>query len=166
MKLIHQRLNAFTIDLGIISLMHYFFTSQLIVFTRLFFFKFPVKFQFILLEKYSDLQPYLFLTVYYLYFSLFTYLTDGKTMGKSLYGLKLYTRDHSAPALWQCLLRPIIQAVSLLFLPLTIICLLMSKKALSPADIFSACYTDDEMKIKESNKTILFLIAPEKKEAA
>lgn len=150
---IKKRVYAFNIDFFLIFLTNHFLLLAFKQFLGHLFFYFPFKLQMILATK---IEPIIFLSMTILafaYFTLFYFVTNGHTFGKSLMGLRVYNPDLSELTLKQSMLRAasyIICAYTgyfLFALPY------IRKDQKSLADVLSHTFVNFEEKtIKNNNK--------------
>lgn len=92
-SILKKRVYAFTTDLSIIVVANYFMMAAANSFIQTIFFHFPIKFQLLLINKLEVMTSISLMSVTFAYFSLFYFLSNGHTMGKTLFGLKVKTND-------------------------------------------------------------------------
>lgn len=88
-SMLTKRVYAFTTDMGIVVVTNYFLMAAFTRFVQTVFFHFPIKTQLILINKMQMMNSVSLLSLTFAYFSLFYYLSNGHTMGKTLFGLKV-----------------------------------------------------------------------------
>ena len=104
-SILQKRVYAFTTDLAIITLSNYFMMSAANRFIQTVFFHFPIKFQLLLINKMEVFTSISLVCFTFAYFSLFYFMTNGHTMGKSLFGLRVENSDGSELTLQQSIAR-------------------------------------------------------------
>ena len=104
-SILKRRVYAFTADLGIITVSNYFFTASMTKFIHTVFFHLPMKTQMFLISKMGMMFSITLMSLTFAYFSLFYFMTNGHTMGKSLFGLKVQNADKSELTLQQSMFR-------------------------------------------------------------
>lgn len=87
--LLKKRINAFTIDLFIIVAINYFLMASFTNFLKVAFFHFPLKMQFVLINKFKYFNSLSMMSILFAYFSIFYFTTNGQSMGKMLMGLRV-----------------------------------------------------------------------------
>lgn len=104
-SILKKRVYALTTDLSIIVVGNYFMMAAANRFIQTIFFHFPIKFQLILIDKMEVMTSISMMSFAFAYFSLFYFMTNGHTMGKSIFGLKVQTTDGSELTLNQSMAR-------------------------------------------------------------
>lgn len=104
-SILKRRVYAFTSDLGIIITVNYFMMAAFNQFVQTVFFHFPFKVQMVLINKMATMTSISLMSLTFAYFSLFYFMTNGRTMGKSLFGLQAKNADGSELTLNQSMLR-------------------------------------------------------------
>jgi len=104
-ELLKKRTWAMTLDLFIVTATNYFLMAAFTNFVRTVFFHFPIKAQIFLVHKFSMMTSVSMLSLLFAYFSLFLYVTNGRTMGKTIFGLKVINEDQSEITLIQAMKR-------------------------------------------------------------
>lgn len=104
-SLLKKRVYAITIDLGIIVTTNAFLVSAFNQFTRTVFFHLPVKMQLVLVAKSAYMASISLMALTFAYFTLFNFLTDGRTLGKSFFGIKASSTSGEELTLKQSMLR-------------------------------------------------------------
>ena len=105
--ILKKRVYAFTIDLGIVVIANFFLMAAFKQFIHTVFFHLPFKMQLILINKMTIMSSISLLSLMFTYFSLFYFITNGRTFGKTLFGLQVKNMDHSELTLIQSMLRPL-----------------------------------------------------------
>lgn len=114
-ELLKKRTWAMTMDLFIVTATNYFLMAAFTNFIRTVFFHFPVKTQLFLIQKFTTMTSVTMLSLMFAYFSLFYYVTNGRTMGKTIFGLKVVNADHSEITLVQAMKRSFSYFVCMIF---------------------------------------------------
>lgn len=104
-ELLRKRVYAMTTDLFIVTATNYFLMAAFTNFVRTVFFHFPLKAQIFLVHKFSTMTSVAMMSLMFAYFSLFYFVTNGRTMGKTIFGLKVVNADHSELTLLQSMKR-------------------------------------------------------------
>ncbi len=104
-SILKKRVYAFTIDMAIIVVTNAFLVAAFNQFIRTVFFHLPTKMQIVLIDKTSFMNSVSLLSFAFAYFSLFYFLTNGKTMGKIILHIKAINADKSEISLKQSMLR-------------------------------------------------------------
>lgn len=87
--ILKKRVYAFTADLSIIVVSNYFLMAAFTHFVQTVFFHFPMRVQLFLIDKMGTMSSISLMSLTFAYFSLFYFVTNGHTMGKTLFGLKV-----------------------------------------------------------------------------
>jgi uncharacterized RDD family membrane protein YckC len=104
-SILKKRVYAFTADLGIVVVTNYFLMAAFSQFIHTVFFHFPFKVQLFLINKMAVMSSISLMSITFAYFSLFYFVTNGRTMGKTLFGLQVKNKDGSELTLQQSMLR-------------------------------------------------------------
>lgn len=104
-SILKKRVYAFTADLGIVVVTNYFLMAAFSQFVHTVFFHFPFNVQLFLINKMAVMSSISLLSITFAYFSLFYYVTNGRTMGKTLMGLQVKNQDGSELTIQQSMLR-------------------------------------------------------------
>lgn len=104
-SILKKRVYAFTADLGIVVVANYFLMASFNQFVRTVFFHFPFKMQLFLINKMSVMSSLSLMSLTFAYFSLFYFVTNGRTVGKSFFGLQVKNKDGEELTLNQSMLR-------------------------------------------------------------
>ncbi len=104
-SILKKRVYALTTDLAIVAVANYFMVAAANRFIQTVFFHFPVKFQLLLIDKMEVFTSISLMSFTFAYFSLFYFMTNGHTMGKSLFGIRVQNVDGSELTLNQSMAR-------------------------------------------------------------
>ena len=104
-ELLKKRVHALTADYFIILVSNYFLVASFTNFIKTIFFHFPLHTQLFLINKLAIMSSVSLMLITFSYFTLFYFVTNGKTMGKSIFGLKVVNTDQSEMTLKQSMLR-------------------------------------------------------------
>lgn len=91
--ILKKRVYAFTSDFLIVIITNYFFIASFINFIKAIFFHLPTNTQLFFIHKLEIMSSLLFLTLIFSYFSIFYFVTNGQTMGKILFGLRVVSPE-------------------------------------------------------------------------
>lgn len=133
---LRKRTFAFTIDLGIIITTNYFLMAAFTDFLKIVFFHFPIKTQLLLIHKFKLFNSVSVLSLMFAYFTVFYFVTNGKTMGKMLMGLTVKS-ENKEMSLKECMLRSITYIFCAWFASIPFIISFIRKDQKSLADLFS-----------------------------
>lgn len=137
-ELLKKRTWAMTMDLFIVTATNYFLMAAFTNFIRTVFFHFPIKAQLFLIQKFTMMTSVTMLSLMFAYFSLFYYVTNGRTMGKTIFGLKVVNEDHSEITLFQAMKRSFSYFVCVIFGSFLFALSFIRKDQKSLADLFSS----------------------------
>lgn len=87
--ILKKRVYALTTDLLIVVVTNYFLMASFTNFLKTVFFHFPLHAQLFLVHKLALMTSVSLMSLTFAYFSIFYFVTDGRTMGKTLFGLKV-----------------------------------------------------------------------------
>ena len=104
-SILKKRVYAFTADLGIVVVANYFLMASFNQFVRTVFFYFPFKVQMFLISKMAVMTSLSLMSLTFAYFSLFYFVTNGRTVGKSFFGLQVKNKNGEELTLTQSMLR-------------------------------------------------------------
>lgn len=104
-SILKKRVYAFTTDLGIVVTVNYFMMASFNQFIQTVFFHFPLKAQLFLINKLAMMTSISLMSLTFAYFSLFYFMTNGRTMGKSLFGLQAKNANGEELTLNQSMMR-------------------------------------------------------------
>ena len=91
--MLKKRVQAFTADMFIIVLTNYALITAFSEFVKTVFFHFPFRAQLFLIQKLNTINSVTLLSLMFSYFSIFYFVTNGKTFGKMLLGLKVQSTN-------------------------------------------------------------------------
>lgn len=135
--LLKKRVYALTLDFLIIVVSNYFFVASFTNFLKTVFFHFPLRAQLFLIQKLGMMSSVSLISLTFAYFSLFYFVTNGRTMGKSLFGLKVMTQDGEEMSLKQSMLRAFAYFTCAFFGSFLFALSFIRKDDKSLADVFS-----------------------------
>jgi uncharacterized RDD family membrane protein YckC len=92
--MLKKRVQAFTADMFIIVLSNYALIAAFTQFVKTVFFHFPFKAQLFLIHKLNTINSVTLLSLMFSYFSVFYFVTNGKTFGKMLLGIKVQSENN------------------------------------------------------------------------
>ena len=104
-SILKKRVYAFTSDLGIVVTVNYFMMAAFHQFIQTVFFHFPFKVQMFFINKLAMMTSISLVSLSFAYFTLFYFMTNGRTMGKSLFGLQVKNASGEELTLNQSMLR-------------------------------------------------------------
>jgi uncharacterized RDD family membrane protein YckC len=152
--MLKKRVQAFTIDMFVIILTNYALITSFTQFLKTIFFHLPTRSQLFLISKFNMMNSISLLSIMFAYFSLFYFVTNGKTFGKMLVGLRVVSPKGEIT-----LVEAMKRSISHIFCAMTGSILFalpfMRKDDKSLADLFSKTYV-----ISDSDK-IKLLVQPE-----
>lgn len=140
MSVLKKRVYAFTADLSIIVVSNYFLMAAFTHFVQTVFFHFPMRMQLFLINKMGVMSSISLMSLTFAYFSLFYYVTNGRTMGKTLMGLKVENADKSELTLWQSMSRALAYFTCAMFGSFLFALSYIRKDQKSLADVFSGTH--------------------------
>ncbi len=138
--MLKKRVYALTTDFFIVVVTNYFLMASFTGFLKTVFFHFPLRAQLFLIHKLSLMTSVSLLSLTFAYFSIFYFVTNGRTMGKTLFGLKVITNDElldSELTLNQSMKRSFSYIVCAMFGSFLFALSFVRKDEKSIADIFS-----------------------------
>lgn len=145
--ILKKRVYALTIDLAIIVATNKFLVMSFNQFIKTVFFHLPVKVQLFLIAKTSYMTSVSLLSLTFAYFSLFYFVTNGKTMGKTLFDLKVVNADNSEMTLKQSMMRALAYLTCAFTGSFLFALSYIRKDEKSLADIFSGMYVVNDKKV-------------------
>lgn len=104
-SILKKRVYALTSDLGIIVVANYFLMASFTHFIQTVFFHFPIKMQMFLISKLAVMSSISLMAITFTYFSLFYFMTNGRTMGKTIFGLQVKNENGSELTIQQSMFR-------------------------------------------------------------
>lgn len=135
--ILKKRVYAFTSDLGIVVVANFFLMAAFKQFIHTVFFHFPFKMQLFLINKMSIMSSISLMSLTFAYFSLFYFVTNGRTMGKTLFGLQVKNSDGSELTLTQSIFRSLAYSICAIMGSFLFALSFLRKDEKSLADIFS-----------------------------
>lgn len=91
--ILKKRVYALTTDFFIVIVTNYFLMAAFTNFLKTVFFHFPLHAQVFLVQKLAMMTSVSLISLTFAYFSIFYFVTNGRTMGKTLFGLKAVSPD-------------------------------------------------------------------------
>lgn len=91
--ILKKRVYAFTTDFFIIVLTNYFLMAAFTNLLRTVFFHLPIRAQMFLIQKLTIMSSVTLMSLTFAYFSIFYFVSNGRTMGKTLFGLKVVSAE-------------------------------------------------------------------------
>jgi uncharacterized RDD family membrane protein YckC len=143
-SVLRRRVYALTTDLGIIVATNAFMVSAFNQFTRTVFFHLPFKMQFILIHNAAYMASISMMALTFAYFSLFYFCTNGRTLGKTFFGLRAVNSDKSEMTLKQSMYRAFAYFTCAMAGSFLFALSYIRKDEKSLADIFSKMTVSDE----------------------
>lgn len=92
-EILKRRVYALTADFFIIVMTNYFLMASLTNFIQTVFFHFPIRAQIFFIQELGMLSSISLMALTFAYFSLFYFVTNGRTMGKTFFGLKVVSAE-------------------------------------------------------------------------
>ena len=151
--ILKKRVYAFTSDLGIVVVANFFLMAAFKQFIHTVFFHFPFKIQLMLINKMTFLSSVSLMSLTFTYFSLFYFVTNGRTIGKTLFGLQAKNSDGSELTLIQSMLRPLAYFTCAITGSFLFALSYIRKDQKSLADIFSNSIVDYDIYEKKAQGT-------------
>jgi uncharacterized RDD family membrane protein YckC len=91
--ILKKRVYALTTDFFIVVMTNYFLMASFTNFLKTVFFHFPLRAQLFLVHKLAMMTSVSLLSLSFAYFSIFAFVTNGRTMGKTIFGLKIISAE-------------------------------------------------------------------------
>jgi uncharacterized RDD family membrane protein YckC len=91
--ILKKRVYALTTDFFIVIVTNYFLMASFTNFLKTVFFHFPLHAQLFLVHKLAMMTSVSLVSLTFAYFSIFYFVTNGRTMGKTLFGLKVVSAE-------------------------------------------------------------------------
>ena len=143
--ILKKRVYALTTDFFIIIVTNYFLMASFTNFVKTVFFHFPFRAQLFFINKLSTMTSVSLMLLTFSYFTIFYYVTNGRTMGKTIFGLKVITLDDEM-TLKQSMQRSIAYFTCAMFGSFLFALSFNRKDDKSLADIFSGTKIDYDIK--------------------
>lgn len=168
--LLKKRVYALTMDFFIVVVTNYFLMAAFTNFLKTVFFSFPIHAQMFLIQKLAVMSSISLMSLTFAYFSLFYFVTNGRTMGKTMFGLKVVTTDNSEITLKQSMQRAFAYFACAMFGSFLFALSFIRKDDKSLADVLSGTTVAFETKEKvvteeklgtEFQLTLLNTLSPE-----
>lgn len=151
--LVKKRVYALTMDFFIVVVTNYFLMASFTNFLKTIFFYLPFRSQLFLISKLAVMSSVSLMTLTFAYFSLFYFVTNGHTMGKTMFGLKVRNSDNSEISLKQAIQRTLAYFVCAMFGSFLFALSFIRKDGKSLADVLSGTTVDyDKVIIEEKEK--------------
>ncbi|MBC7537809.1 MAG: RDD family protein [Bacteriovorax sp.] len=91
--ILKKRVYALTTDFFIVVLTNYFLMASFTNFLKTVFFHFPLHAQLFLVHKLAMMTSVSLMSLTFAYFSIFYFVTNGRTLGKTIFGLKVVSPE-------------------------------------------------------------------------
>ncbi len=162
-SILKKRVYAFTIDLGIVTVANYFLMAAFTQFIQTVFFHLPMRAQLLLVDKMGMMSSVSLMSLTFAYFSLFYFMTNGRTMGKTLFALKAQNTDNTELTLNQSMLRALAYFTCAMTGSFLFALSFIRKDEKSLADVFSGTRVviDTPEEVMEFNTTLSIATAKE-----
>ena len=134
--ILKKRVYALTTDFFIVVVTNYFLMASFTNFLKTVFFHFPFHAQLFLVHKLALMTSASLMLLTFSYFSIFYFVTNGRTMGKTIFGLKVITKEGDM-TLMQAVQRSSAYLIAALFGSFLFALSFIRKDDKSLADIFS-----------------------------
>ena len=134
--LLKKRVYALTTDFFIVTMTNYFLMASFTNFLKTVFFHLSLRSQLFLVKKLSIMTSSSLLSLTFAYFTLFYFVTNGRTMGKTIFGLKVVAKEGEI-TLTQAMKRSIAYITCAMFGSFLFALSFMRKDQKSLADLFS-----------------------------
>jgi uncharacterized RDD family membrane protein YckC len=155
--ILKKRVYALTTDFFIVVVTNYFLMASFTNFLKVVFFHFPLRAQLFLIHKLAMMTSVSLMSLTFAYFSIFYFVTNGRTMGKTLFGLKVSTPSGEM-TLKQAMQRSFAYFTCAIFGSFLFALSFIRKDAKSLADMFSntsVVYEKAEVATTEFQLTLL-----------
>ena len=159
--LIKKRVYALTTDFFIVVMTNYFLMAAFTDFLKTVFFHLSLRSQLFLIKKLSIMSSSSLLSLTFAYFTLFYFVTNGRTMGKTIFGLKVVAQD-SEITLVQSMKRAFAYIICAMFGSFLFGLSYLRKDQKSLADLFSntsVAYDVKESEVEANNQFDLIVLA-------
>ncbi len=142
--ILKARVYAFTLDLLVINVLNFFLISQFTRFLQHFFFHFPLSFQIQMITQFKFYQSISLLSLSFAYFCLFNYATDGRTLGKAIFQIKISSLNYQSMTLSKAIWRSFIYQTMIVTGSILFIVAFFRKDQRGIQDILSSSYVHFE----------------------
>lgn len=92
-QILKKRVYALTVDYFFIIVTNYFLMASFTQFIKTVFFHFPLRAQLFFIYKLQMMSSITLMTLAFAYFSIFYYTTNGRTLGKTFFSLKVQSPE-------------------------------------------------------------------------
>jgi uncharacterized RDD family membrane protein YckC len=134
--LLKKRVYALTTDFFIVTMTNYFLMAAFTDFLKTVFFHLSIRSQLFLIKKLTVMTSSSLLSLTFAYFTLFYFVTNGRTMGKTIFGLKVVATEGKI-TLTQAMKRALAYIICAMFGSFLFALSYMRKDSKSLADLFS-----------------------------
>jgi uncharacterized RDD family membrane protein YckC len=134
--LLKKRVYALTTDFFIVTMTNYFLMAAFTDFLKTVFFHLSIRSQLFLIKKLTVMTSSSLLSLTFAYFTLFYFVTNGRTMGKTIFGLKVVATSGEI-TLVQAMKRALAYIICAMFGSFLFALSYMRKDAKSLADLIS-----------------------------
>jgi uncharacterized RDD family membrane protein YckC len=148
-SIVKKRVYALTFDFLVITVCNYFLMTAATNFIKTVFFHFPTNFQIMIINKISIMTSISMAIFTFAYFSLFCFLTNGHTLGKSIFNLRVKSNNGSEITLNQSILRTLGYFTCILTGDFLLALSFIRKDEKSLADVFSNTSVVSEDALKD-----------------
>lgn len=139
--ILKKRVYALTVDLSIVVITNYFLMASFTSFLKTVFFHLPIRAQLFLVHKLAMMTSVSLISLTFAYFSIFYFVTNGRTMGKTFFGLKVINPSGEM-TLKQSMQRSLAYCLCAMFGSFLFALSFVRKDQKSLADIFSSTSVD------------------------
>jgi uncharacterized RDD family membrane protein YckC len=160
-ELIKKRVYALTTDFFIVVMTNYFLMAAFTDFLKTVFFHLSLRSQLFLIKKLSIMSSSSLLSLTFAYFTLFYFVTNGRTMVKSIFGLKVVA-NQGEMTLAQAMKRSIAYIICAMFGSFLFALSYLRKDQKSLADLFSnttVTYESAEQEVETYSQFDLIVLA-------
>lgn len=148
--ILKKRVYALTTDFFIVVIANYFLMASFVNFIKTVFFHFPLRAQLFFIHKLGMMSSVSLMTLTFAYFSIFYFATNGRTIGKTLFGLKVTSEDGEI-TLKQAMQRSIAYFICAIFGSFLFALSFIRKDDKSLADVLSATSVVYDQKMEASS---------------
>lgn len=159
--LLKKRVYALTTDFFIVVMTNYFLMAAFTDFLKTVFFHLSLRSQLFLIKKLNIMTSSSLLSLTFAYFTLFYFVTNGRTMGKTIFGLKVVAKEGEITLL-QAMKRAVAYITCAMFGSFLFALSYMRKDEKSLADLFSnttVAYDISEVEMGVNNQFDLIVLA-------
>lgn len=142
--IVSKRINAFTIDLFLIFVIQKITVNSFVNSLDLVFFRFPFKIQYYFLShQFSIFANITLISIFFAYFALFPFISNGRTPGKYIVGLRIFSKSHELTLL-QCMTRSFLNLFSVFTFCLPFLAVMYKKNHIGISDYLAKTHVDLE----------------------